>query len=238
MYQTPEVLDKTSHANLRYSAIPTWAFARDLATTPLAADEIERTAAHYPTVFSAEGEPALLAVLGLNGKNVYLDGNNHWTVDYIPASIRRYPFVLAQGEKNEEGAAQYFLAIDRSAPHFQNDEGDPLITDNGDLCDPAANALGFLKVLREGFLKTEVVLKAFDAQGILVAKTLTIQDGETTRMIGGFRVVDAEKLKTLPDDILAQWVRNGFLALIHAHWSSLRHLNAVAIASGRPATTN
>ena len=62
MYQAPEVLDKASHADLRYSAIPTWAFARDLATAPLAADEIELAAVHYPTVFSAEGEPALLAI--------------------------------------------------------------------------------------------------------------------------------------------------------------------------------
>ena len=238
MYQTPELLDKTSHADLRYSAPSTWAFARDLASTPLAVDEIERAAIYYPTVFSTDGEPSLLAILGLNGKNVFLDSNNHWTVDYIPASIRRYPFALAQGATNADGTAQYFLAIDKSAPHFQGEGGEALITDSGELGEPAANALGFLKVFREGILKTEAVLKAFDAQGILVAKTLTIQDGNATRMIGGFRVVDAEQLKALPDAVLAQWARNGFLALIHAHWNSLRHLNAVAIASGRPATTN
>lgn len=238
MYQTPEVLDKTTHANLRYTAIPTWAFAREMATVPLAADEIELAAAHYPTVFSAEGEPALLAILGLSGKNVYLDANDNWTAAYIPAAIRRYPFVLANNSNNPEASQQYFLAIDKSAPHFRNDGGEALITENGELGVPAAKALGFLKVFQENLMITARVLKEMDSLGVLVAKTLTIQDGNTTRMIGGFRVVDADKVNALADDILARWARNGVLALIHAHWSSLRQLNKVAIASGRPVSTN
>ena len=236
MYQKPEVLDKVTHAKLRYTPQSGYAFTRKLATVPLAADEIDLAAVHYPTLFTAEGEPALLAVLGLAGQNVYLDADDRWTAEYIPAFVRRYPFVLANS--NESDSGRFFLAIDVAAPHFQKEEGEPLIAESGELGAPSTNALAFLKVFQEGLLTTQAVLKQFESASVLVEKTLTIQDGKATRMIGGFRVIDADKVKALPDEILARWARNGMLALIHGHWASLRHLKKVAVASGRPASTN
>jgi putative transposase len=240
MYQKPQVLDKKTHAALRYTPQNGYAFARNLTTVPLLAGEIELAAAHYPTVFSAQGEPTLLAVLGLAEQNVYLTAADRWTAEYIPAFIRRYPFVLANDGKSEKGAdtEQYYLAVDTAAPHFQSDKGEPLILENGELGAPSVSALAFLKTFQEGLMVTHAALKEFESTGILVAKTLTVKDFDATKTIGGFRVIDADKVKALTDDVLAKWARNGMLAMIHAHWSSLRHLNKVAIASGQPDKTN
>ncbi len=235
MYQSAEPLNKSAHAHLRYRALNEYGFSRALTTAALSVDECEQASYEYPILFSAQGEPlSLLAVLGLNGENVYLDANNHWTGSYVPAYVRRYPFALAQGPE----ADQFFLAIDRQAPHFSAQDAEALLTAEGELGEPAVKALGFLKVYRESMLKTEAVLNVFASKGILVAQELTVKDGDTTRVIGGFRVVDAKKLYALSDEVLAQWARNGFLQLIYAHWNSLRHLNAVAVASSRPSAVN
>lgn len=229
MYQSPEILDKVKHAPLRYTASASHAYARDLATVPLILDEMDLVAAHYPILFSADGEPSLLAILGLAGKNVFLDGQNRWTADYIPAFVRRYPFVLANGESPH----RFYLAIDTAAEHFRSNDGESMVDDQGELCGPATKALKFLDLFQRGLLAASEILRALDTAGVLVEKTLTIQNGETTRMIGGFRVVEREKLLALPDATLADWARKGIFGLIHAHWASLRHLEKVADASSR-----
>ena len=82
--------------------------------------------------------------------------------------------------------------------------------------------------------RSNSALAALQTSGVLVDKVLTIQDSTTQRLIGGFRSVDAEKFRALPDETLAQWTRQGLVALIQYHWDSLQHLNAVAQASVRP----
>lgn len=232
MYQSPEILDKVKHASLRYAAPTSHAYAHALTTAPLIADEADLAAAHYPVLFSADGEPSMLALLGLADRNVFLDSQNRWTADYVPAFVRRYPFVLANGEVPN----RFYLAMDTAAEHFRSNDGEPLIDDQGGLSGPAANALKFLNIFQQRLMATGEMLRALVVAEVLVEKTLTIQGGDATRMIGGFRIVEREKLLALPDDTLAAWVRNGTLALVHAHWASLRHLEKVAIASSRPST--
>lgn len=233
MYTTPEALDKTLHSSLRYTPQTTFGYAANIASVPLLATEADRAAQHYPLLFTETGDPSLLAVLGLKDKNVYLDAQLRWTVDYIPAFLRRYPFILANNTNDPDNHSKFYLAIDRSAPHFVSPDGEPLLTDSGELGEPSTRAMQFLKAFQENLMLTQAALRDLDDSGALVSKTLTIQDAGTTRLIGGFRVVEAEKLYALPDATLAAWTRSGMLQMIFAHWRSLSNLNAVAIASGR-----
>lgn len=235
MYETLIALDKEQHSNLRYTAQNTYSFARKLTNVPLLAEEIAQVSEIYPVLFATGEQAQPIALLGLRDENVYLNDRDEWNANYIPAFVRRYPFILAKGIEND---SQYFLSIDPNAIHFAETTGEPVIAAEGKLTDLGKNALNFLRIYQESVLKTEAALSALQAMDVLVEKTLTIQDGKTTRLIGGFRTVDPNKLDALPDEVLAKWVRNGLINLIHNHWNSLKHLNKVAIASGRPETTN
>src|SRR5690606_7378108 len=85
--------------------VSSYDFAAHLNSSPLLATEIPFAAGEYPIIFSAtatEGEYLPLAVMGLKeGQNLFIDDNGRFSARYIPAFIRRYPFVLA-GAKDAE----------------------------------------------------------------------------------------------------------------------------------------
>ncbi len=86
------------HAN--YKARPTdkAPYLANAHAIPLTVDEFIIAQRYYPIVFSAGENPVPLALMGLNeGVNVFIDdeGKPHNPV-YIPAYVRRYPFMLAR----------------------------------------------------------------------------------------------------------------------------------------------
>ena len=234
MYQTPEVLNKEAHGKLTYTAQNKYAFARSQTTAPLLSEEIAEAGAYYPIVFATDGSARPLALLGLTEQNLYLDADNRWTAAYIPAFIRRYPFVFGQGTDNTD---KLYLAIDITAPHFAG-QGEALFTPEGEPAAVATSAMNFLTNYQTSSLRTEAAHKPLFDAGVIVAKNLTQQMGDQTHLIGGFSVVEQDKLNALPNETLAQWARSGLLATVYTHWASLRHLQKLVVAASRPASTN
>ena len=234
MYTSPEVLTKEAHGQLTFTAQTDYAYASAQTTAPLLSEEIAQASACYPIVFATDGSSRPLALLGLKQENLYLDADKRWTADYIPAFIRRYPFVFGQGAENAE---TLHLAIDVAAPHFAG-QGEPLFTAEGEPSAVANSAMSFLTQYQASSQRTEAAHQPLLDSGVLVAKNLTQQIGSETHVIGGFSVVDQEKLNALPDETLAAWARSGLLATVYAHWASLRHLQKLVLAASRPASTN
>ncbi|MDZ7808919.1 MAG: SapC family protein [Arhodomonas sp.] len=54
------------------------------------------------------------------GDNLCVDTDGQRVAEYVPAHIRRYPFVL--GETGEQG--RFVVMIDRAAPNFVDAEGE------------------------------------------------------------------------------------------------------------------
>ena len=61
MYQKPELLDQSTHGQLRYTAQNTYHFARLQTTAPLLSEEIAEASAYYPIVFATDGSARPLA---------------------------------------------------------------------------------------------------------------------------------------------------------------------------------
>jgi hypothetical protein len=234
MYKTPEVFNKDMHGQLTYATQNDYAYAKAQTAVPLLSEEVAEASAYYPIVFATDGSARPLALLGLKEQNLYLDAGNRWTAEYIPAFIRRYPFVFGHGTENTQ---QLHLAIDRSAPHFAG-QGDPLFTPEGEPSAVATNAMSFLTQYQAASQRTEAAHQPLLEAGVLVAKDLNQQIGDQTHMIGGFSVIDQRKLNALSDETLARWARSGLLATVYAHWTSLRHLQKLVIAASRPASSN
>ena len=192
MYQQPEALDKSTHAGLRLSPASNYAFAANLTVAPLAGMEVPQAATCLPIVFLPAGQGPVLpqALLGLKGRNTYLNAAQQWTSDYVPAALRKYPFVLAQVGEGDH----YVLAIDAAAPQIQKEQGDLLVSAEGEFTELTQQAGQFVTQLRRQMDLTAAALAELDAAGILVDKTLTIQEDGKTSMIGGFRTADLDKL--------------------------------------------
>ena len=98
-YKAIEPLNVTQHGNMKVHAIPATAEISKTHAIPLTVDEFTLVQRHYPIVFSVGDNPIPMALMGLNeGVNVFLgdDGRPREDNTYIPAYIRRYPFLLAR----------------------------------------------------------------------------------------------------------------------------------------------
>ena len=111
------------HAKLAMHASDTpFGFAAHQHFLPLHVGEFGAAAINYPIIFAGEAH-APLAVMGVKpGENLFIAADGLYrTGAYIPAYIRRYPFVVARDDQ----AQRMVVCIDRAFAQFTEDEGQP-----------------------------------------------------------------------------------------------------------------
>jgi hypothetical protein len=205
-------------------------FLGDSNSLPLLATEIAFAAAEFPVIFSAtgnEGEYIPLAVTGLkSGQNLLLNDKNALSTRYVPAFVRRYPFVLG-GSKDSDMMA---LCIDEGSKFFSQDgsKGTRLFQDDGSHSDFLKDVVEFLKDYQYRAEMTRVFTKKLHELDLLepMSANISFKDKEDANInLGGFFVVKREKLKAISDaDALDLFKKDG-LELIYAHIQSLSNFN-------------
>ena len=217
-YKNPQPVNSQRHARAGVRARQNFSFARDTNAVPLGADELFVALAYYPIVF-AGAKPVPVAVLGVGGhKNVFIDDAGQWRANtYVPAYIRRYPFILATGAPD-----QVYLAIDEAADSFSPDDGQPLF--DGDApSNVARQALEFCRAFQAQVELAQALGEALQEANVLVPRRVDVRRADGTLMsLDGFQVVDEARFEALPDSIFLTWRRRGFLGLIYAHLMSTR----------------
>src|SRR5678815_5605612 len=112
-YSKPEPLAKELHSKLGVKRMDgPFGFAKAGHAIPLTVGEFPLAAVTGPIIFVGD-EKLPIAVMGLNaGENMFVQDNGLFEPGiYIPAYVRRYPFVFA----NDTTGQQMVLCIDRKA---------------------------------------------------------------------------------------------------------------------------
>lgn len=220
-YERVVALNDQAHATLRVKPVTRFAYARKSNSVPILAAEFADCAREYAIVF-ARGEqgtvPAVL--LGLREhENLFVDAEGQWDARYIPAFVRRYPFVSG---KDAEG--QLVVCIDEAAPCFDRQDGEALFKD-GKPTPQLEHAMNFLRDFQQGAQTTEAMAARIDALGLLrdADSVAQLNDGSQFRL-GGLRVIDEAKLRALDQTVVMELFGNGILGLIYAHLLSLGNL--------------
>jgi len=199
-----------------------YAFAADTNIVMLAATEFAAAARSYPILFAGnDGSP--VALLGLERANLFV-ADGQWAEDcYIPAYVRRYPFVFyATGE-----ADRFVLGIDVESDRIvrEGEEGAALF--DGDTASVlTTQALHFCEAFRRDSEATILFAEALAPLLIDQRAAITLVSGERFD-IDGFRVVDRERFAALDDATVLEWHRKGWLALVHFHLASLDRFQAL-----------
>lgn len=205
-------------------------FISHLNSSPLLATEIAFAANEYPVIFSAtatEGEFLPLAVMGLkDGQNLLLGDNNTLISRYVPAFIRRYPFVLG-GSKDSEMMA---LCIDEDSKYFSQDgsKGTRLFQDDGSHSDFLKDVVEFLKDYQYRAEMTRTFTKKLHELDLLepMSANISFKSKEDANInLSGFFVVKREKLKAISDAEALDLFKKDGLELIYAHIQSLSNFN-------------
>ncbi len=224
LYRALSLLDRERHRALRLRADAGYRFSAGQTLVPLTLAEFEDAACVAPVVFlRAGGALSVAMATGLEaGRNDLLDGAGRWPAGaYVPAYLRRYPFILVDGESGQR------IGMDPEAWHFSRIEGEALFED-GQEGAAIARIRALCLAYSAAWEATQPFLEALDGAGVLVPgqTVITRKDGSRHR-VDGFEIVDPERLAALPDATLAAWLRQGYLAAVHAHRASLKRWPAL-----------
>jgi len=202
-------------------------FAKHTNSVPLTALEFTNAAADHPIVFAGQDDDIMpLAILGIeDGQNLCVDDEGNWAGKYIPAFVRRYPFVFSTTDDGQ----RFTLCIDEDFSGCNQDgEGERLFDSTGERTQYLGNVLNFLQEYQAHFNRTKAFcgkLKDLDLLEPMQAQ-FTLPSGRKASLTG-FMTINREKLRNLPGDTLAELSKTGELELMYTHLQSMRNFSAM-----------
>lgn len=225
IYETAVPVSSGRHGDCFMEVGSDYAFARNVNSVPLTAVEFPSAAAEYAIVFAGAQDAMMPAViLGVRGnENLYLSANGKWQAKYLPAFVRRYPFVFSTSDDGKT----FMLCVDEAFPGFNREgRGQRLFGDDSKPTPYVDNVLKFLQEYQTQFLRTQAFCKKVKELDLLEPMQAQISMGSGERVsLGGFWAVNRAKLKALPGDKLAELARTDELELLYLHMQSMRNFN-------------
>ena len=228
-YNAVEPLNVTQHGKMKVRKLLDMSQMAKTHAIPVTVDEFSLVQRHYPVVFSIGDKPIPIALMGLNeGVNVFLNENGQALDNsvYIPAYMRRYPFLLARIRPDSDELSLCFDSTAGAVGDFK--EGEALF--DGDQPSPATLAiLEFCDQFEAAGQRTAAFMEDLLKSGLLMDGEVAIQpEGfDQPFVYRGFRMVDEEKLRDLRGDELRKMSQSGMLPLVYAHLFSLTEMRNV-----------
>lgn len=222
-YEQPVLLDRERHRRRRVRTSSSFAFARNANSVMLAGVEFNEACKEYAIVFNrdAAGAAAPVVMLGLRSReNLFVGEGDGWDARYVPAFVRRYPFVLADLSGQQLG-----VCMDEAYGGFSEEEGEPLFDAQGRDTPFLRNAVEFLSQYQQEVLRTRAFCQRLERSGLLreMNAKADLVDGRSFT-VGGLWVVDEAKLMALPDTAALAMFRAGELHLVSMHLASLSNM--------------
>ena len=186
---------------------------------PAVIDEFTAAAMHLPIIFLPGAEaPSACFLVGLrSGKNALVDPQGAWRGDYLPAYVRRHPFIIGE----VAGGGESLVCVD-AACLSTGEQSVALFDADG----KESAALRELMQLSNDYMfaarRTDALGKALAALGLFQSINIDarFETGETLA-IHGCLAVDPAKFEALPEDAFLDLRRQGFLPAVYAHLMSL-----------------
>jgi hypothetical protein len=217
-----EPLSSQVHGDFRTRPSETAPYLAVTHAVPITVDEFVATQRFCPIVFSTGDSPVPLALMGLNeGVNVFVDGEGRLLGEmYIPAYVRRYPFMLARLAPEAQELSLCFDPTSELVGRFE--DGAPLFED-GKPSEAVNNVLKFCEEFEMSAQRTVAFVAELKAADLLMEGEVTIQpnDSEQPFVYRGFQMINEEKIRDLRGDELRKMNQNGMLPLIMSHLFSL-----------------
>ena len=230
-------LNSNDHAKWRVKGLDDASFMQTQHAIPVTTDEFISAARNYPIVFSVGENSVPLILMGLNeGVNIFMNDEGRFDdPSYVPAYVRRYPFLLA---KLQPEAEELSLCFDPTPGAIGEYDDGELLFDKDQPTETTKNILQFCEQFEQSGQRTGQFMQELEKMDLLMDGEVSIQQNgvEKPFVYRGFRMVNEEKLRELRGDELRKINQNGMLPIIYAHLFSLqimREVFARQVAAGK-----
>lgn len=217
-------LNSRDHSHWKTRSIDAATWLIDQHAIPLTVDEFVQAQRHFPIVFSSGENPLPLALMGLNeGVNTFVDDEGKISEPvYVPAYIRRYPFMLAKLTRDTQELSLCFDPTSESIGEFE--EGNALFEEDAKPSSTTNDILQFCERFEQAGERTKAFIEELQKHELLMDGEIAISQNDNPDkpfVYRGFQMINQEKLRELRGDLLRTWNQNGLMSLIHAHSFSL-----------------
>lgn len=223
IYENAQPVSKIRHRNWSVKTGHDFSFSKELNSVPVTAIEFPNLAQEFSIIFTGKDDTLIpMVILGVKDKeNLFVSDDNKLTARYIPAFLRRYPFIFSSGNDNN-----LTLCIDESFTGCnQEGIGERLFDSEGEQTVYLKNMLGFLKEYQIQFNRTKMFCKKLLELDLLEPMNAQIKAASGERItLGGFFAVNRAKLKALSAENAHTLLKSDELELIYLHLHSMRNL--------------
>ena len=235
MYDDLEPITREKHGSMKFKQLDGAPKVAKVHAVPVTVEEIPLLQRFFPIVFTTGENVLPIALMGLNeGANAFLDDNGN-PVDkniYLPAYLRRYPFMLARLRQDSD---ELSLCVDPTSEVIGDyDEGEPVF-DGDKPSETVNNILKFCENFEQAAQRTSAFVQQLKDFDIMMDGEVSIQPGGMDKpyIYRGFQMVNEEKFRELKGDQLRKMNQNGMLAIIMAHLFSLGQIREVFVKQVR-----
>ena len=229
MYERVVAVNRDTHRTWRIRpGAHRLGFARHTNAVLLAGAELPLAALDYPCVFvQADQGVTMVAVVGLRDQeNLLIDEQGTWSEQsYVPAFVRRYPFVLA----TEPGQTEMTVCLDEAFEGFNTEDGEALFDAEGQDTPYLEQLKRFLLSYHQDMTRTTQFAARLRELDLLVERSIGAELQGQQLSLNGFMVVDEARLRALSPDVVQELFSSGALGWIHAHLLSLNNVTRLGV---------
>lgn len=228
LYKKPEPINVQAHKGkgLKYNDKP-FEFLSGTHFVPITIGEFASACGRYPVIFLGQNKTPVVAMGLRQGENLFVDPTTYQMelYAYLPAFVRRYPFVAAS---HTDAQDRFTVCVDVGSDLFSDDPEQPFFTDAGEPTDFLNRAIDFVRRYEgdvkasQDFVARLVELDLFDQQqATFQPRDAQGQPSGEPQVVASYWAISGEKLRGLPAETLAELRDNTYLAAIYAHMMSL-----------------
>ena len=210
------LLNNVDHADIRVITDRSARYRDDIKQSLVFPFEFRNVQACYPILFQqhSEGDFYPLALFGFQEKeNLFLDESG-WQAPYIPAMVRREPFLIGFQDSDSRGESQRMrvLSIDMDHPRVNTEHGEPLFQPLGGRTPFLEGVANLLETIYAGIEHNKSFVGALQELDLLESVTLEIElkDGSRNQLIG-FHCLNEDKVRALSAEVLGDLNERGYL---------------------------
>lgn len=215
-----KAISKKEYFGSRWRRYLGYAFAAKDAIAPLVIQEVQKAVLSLPMAFFPQEEKfILIAVLGLaDAKNLFVAPDGRWLATYIPASLRGYPFALANTEDGQQ-----VLCIDE-ASGLVGAEGETFFNEDGTPSQAVNEILEFLNEVGRNRSATQRLCDLLQKHNLIQPWPIKVQLDNGEKVVEGFYRIDEAVLNLLSNDAFIELRDSGALLLAYCQLLSMQHL--------------
>lgn len=210
-------LHKEKHKNIKIKSNQFQVF-KNTHIIPVVIAETTKLSSEMPLVFIKDPETGQFRIVALtgvkSGENLFFNGDE-WDCYYLPAVFRAEPFSVARVSDDNS-----VICINEESELVNEDEGEPLFTEAGELTEFTKYASSLVTDLVHQSALTAEFCQWLAQKQLLESAVININTSEGSRELNGLYRVDERKLIDMSDADFLDMRKKGFLPAVYSHLSS------------------